>query len=368
MEILEGLVVVSLNPCRPVCFVGDRQVEDQHRAKPLSRDHLVQGLVGAEHGSHAVAVLQVGRDLLRVGRHGAHERVDPGLVALAAAARASVRAHDQGSNGAVGVGQPRVASLRHQRDRRRGEQHPSPVWYEALGDLERHERLPGAARHDQLASVVPLRIEPVHHGLDGLEALPVQDQGDRGLRHLQDLPVCIVHKVDPMNRDQQLAGHGLLRASAPRTGDHHPALGERFAAGLRQEAIYIVPRDPPVLGIELALDGHPLAPVEPGHQVDAHVAPVEASERLTFGPVPPCPNVLDLERGFLSQKLPRQRLEPLALLAFAAAVGPDAGERLAHRLGGTQVELRLALSGMFRRVCPIWAQFPSPRQDAPALP
>ncbi|CKM69207.1 Uncharacterised protein [Mycobacterium tuberculosis] len=256
--------------------------------QPLGLGHRGQRLVGAKHHGQALgapAVRHFVQQYPRVG--GDRDRHIVDVVVLGRARHLGVRAHRERPHIQLTLCGPLPQRLAQQRNRGHQQQNPraaAVVGGDALGDLERGERLAGAAGHDQLAAIVAHR-EPAEHRVDRLLLVrPQLVAFGRGQVHLQvagrpgDVPVDRrfgdLGHADALHRDQ-LIGQRVLGIAAPpiRRGDDHPVGEARLAR--RGEKRVDVPLGQCVRRlVELALDRGVVAGVTfAGDQVDSGVGP-----------------------------------------------------------------------------------------------
>ena len=295
-----------------VGLVADHQVEGRATVGVLGQGHLVQRLVGAEHGGHGLRGLhlQLRGDLGGVGgdRHGQLRHRHVGVVGPAP--DLDVGAHPQIAVRHRPLPRPLPHGLIHERDGRHQVQHPPGLAAQPLGGPQRHHRLAGAARHQQSAPVGG--GQPVGHRVHRRPLV-----GPGGVSDVVVLrPVGVGGQVEPVEgpgvelgsvEDLGVAGAvELLCGGAGVVGGGHEDPRRPFlAVGGGQELVHVGGADPAGV-VELALDGAQPAAVCLGlsaHQVDADVAGVEAV--VAAGPIAPQPQVLEPGRPVLAGVIPQ---------------------------------------------------------------
>ena len=231
----------------------------------------VNRLVGREHHNSTVRVGRAMRaigahEALRVGRGRVLEVSERhGRAVLAAApGRLGIGANDEGAQGNARLRHPLAHGLPHERDGGCAEQHDAWTAVEPfLGQAQRHERLPGSARHNGLAPVMlpEFREDPVY-------GFPLVRQGVVGHPLLRREPVDESRPVEVRSRHlgrvdeaAEITRHLLLEIlPRPSRTRHNEPVGnvlavhecgeKRIAHSLGQRLVGVV---------ALALDGVPLA-------------------------------------------------------------------------------------------------------------
>ena len=320
-----------------VRFIAHGDVELRHARVLRAPDH-VHRLVGAEHDGQPVG-RRGSRGLGESGRIGG--RGDRQVVCagadVVALANLRVGADGKRADRRLGVSGPLAQRLRHERDRRCGEQHATARPGDLLGGAQRGEGLAGAAGHDQLAAVVLL--EAGAHVVQGAllvraHFLARQLLKGRGLVLQVGVPVdrrgFEPEQVETLHR-RLLVGDQAQQVAAPvgsRADDQaFVEVGVRVGEEIGQ--ILFVQR--PVGVVALALDGRELAVGALRDDVDADVAGVPAR------PLSPGPSVRVsiAEHAIGAQHFDYERLELSSTLpgvwVALAELPVDVGEGGGHR-------------------------------------
>ena len=264
------LVVLEDGSGGAVGFIADDEIEVSHAVKELGAADAIDGMVGGEDDGHVVGVVAfrhlVG-EALGISGGGVLQLVGVGfddvLVDGALAALfpdLCIGADGEGSERDCALLCPLGEALGKEVQAGDEEEDAFARTGDVFGDLERGEGFPGAAGHDELASVGGLEAE-----VDvGLGALLVLAEGflffkrggfAGGIFSPGDLAVFEVEEGN-LAYWRGLAFQGVLGVFAPIIGGgNDDAVGEWLFPGGGEEAVDVGFLDPVVLGVALALDG-----------------------------------------------------------------------------------------------------------------
>ena len=288
-----------------VRLIADHQIERRYTQLLRIRNDR-QRLVGREHHRQALGTLAMLHLVYQRRRVRGHwDRHVVGVDVLRRAGHLRVRADSERTQVQLRLRRPLPQRLTQQRDRRNREQNPcaaTVLGCSALGDLERGERLAGAARHDQLAAVVAggetrehlldrgglMRTRLVTGRFGDVDLQVAVDPGDVPV----DRRVSDLRQADPLHRDGLILESVLSVLSPPIGGGDDDPVRERVLARRSEERIDVLLAELVRRLVELALDRRVLTTVPlAGDEVDSGVGLA-----FTARPVDPPPHFVVLLR------------------------------------------------------------------------